>query len=268
MYVSNLTSPVVGIDPSLGCVRDERGQRLSCGYIPRDWESQPAGSIECCEPLPDHLYIPRSQWREMIERRERGGRTIKSLSLAAGIKTVSQNGTYHCHAFGSCRAGEILEAIQGNTHIPRSPTAVACIAVNFRNKGGNTFDNLPVMAERGMPTASAWPLNRIDRRYDTPEVWETGKDCRLTKHYELPMNNFEAAASVNLGLGLPVIIGVPWGRGAHMVVIVDIKALPGGKFGAEIWNSHGMNYGEQGFAVLPEKSATAFDQAAPYATVS
>lgn len=268
MFRSELTSPLVTIDPSFGLERDERGQRLSCGYMPRDWQDQPEGSIECCEPMPDHIYLPRSEWDEIIKEREANGATVKERSLKKGIKTISQNGTNHCWNYGTVRAGEIVDALQGDTFHPRSPTAGAALIKNYRNVGGNTFDAIPFMAKRGAPKVEFWPLNRLDRRYDTPETWESAADLTLKTWYELPRNNFEAAASLNLRFGVPIIIGVPWGRGAHMVVIVDIKALGNGRYGAEIWNSHGINYGSGGFSVLKESAATAFDQAAPLTTAA
>lgn len=264
MYVSPLTSPLVPDDAtqfSETPATDDQGQDLTCGYQPRDWDAQPEGSIEFCEPFPGHFMIDRGEWRERIEERERNNATLKQQSLAAGIETVSQNGTNYCWSFGSTRALEIVEAVhQGQPHVPLSPTAVACKAKNFANRGGNTFDWIPIAARDGVPTAEAWPLNRRDRQYNTPEVWATGAAQRMHEWWELPRNSFDAMASCLLR-GWPVIIGVAWW--SHMICAVDLKALPGGVFGVEIWNSHGRNYGENGFAVLSERKGTAFDQACP-----
>lgn len=265
MYVSPLTSPLLDDDRALAAtpIVDEHGQPLSCGYVPRDWDQQPAGSIEFCESFPSHLRIPRSEWRDRIEQREKDRSTLKELALAAGIKTVSQNGTNHCWAFGSVRAVEIVEAIQGETHVPLSPTAVACKAKSFRNVGGNTFSAIPVMSGQGIPTAEAWPLNKLDRKLDTSEAWRNGERFKLSGWFELKPNDFDAMASQLLH-GWPVTLGLAWW--SHMICGVDLKALAGGKFGVEIWNSHGASYGDNGFAVLSESKGTAFDQASPFAS--
>jgi hypothetical protein len=242
---------------------DHNGDPISFGYQPRDWDANPAGSIDFFDPFPAHLKIPRSEWREIIEMRERHKATLFELGHRAGIRAGSQNGTSHCWAWGSVAAIEYTEVIQGEPHVPLSATAVACIAKNFRNVGGNTFNAFPVMAERGVPTKADWPDNRLDRSFDKPETWERAKPHKMLRWYELPNNDFDAMASCLLR-GWPVTIGVQWW--SHMICAVDLKALEGGAFGTLIRNSHGTNYGDQGFAVLTERKSTAFDQACPVVT--
>lgn len=262
-YKSRLDSPLLDTDDRFrrSCIaREKSGRRLTTGYVRRDWRRQPAGTIECCEAYDPSRKIDRSLWDGILEQREREQSTLKQVGLDAGIRTVSQNGVPHCWAFGSVRAVELVEAISGEKHVPLSPTSVACVAKNFRRVGGNTFDTIPVMTTRGIVTAENWPINNFNRDLDNEEAWRDGLRFALKRWMELPRNDFDAAAS-ELLRGFPVILGVPWGRGAHMIVGTDLKALGAGRYGIEIWNSHGVDYGEDGFAVLPENRATAFDQA-------
>lgn len=265
MYVSPLGSiPLLDDDAYAATPEvDHNGDPISFGYQPRDYAKDPIGSIEFCEPFPAHLKIPRSEWREIIEMRERNKSTLFELGKRAGIVAGSQNGTSHCHAWGLVAGVEYVEVIQGEPHVPLSATAVACMSQNFKNRGGNNYQNIPVIAEKGVPPKSVWPDNRIDRQFDTAEVWEQGKSRQLLRWYELKPNDFDAMASCLLR-GWPVTIGLMWW--GHMVCAVDLKALEGGKFGTLIRNSHGTNYGDQGFAVLTEGKSTAFDQACPVVT--
>src|SRR5690606_8013397 len=136
------TSPLVASNEEFrrSCITRDKNGILTTGYIQRDYAKQPAGTIECCDAFDPSWLIPRSDWDAIIEQREKDQSTLKQIGLDAGIRTISQNGVPHCWAFGSVRAIELVEAIMGETHVPLSPTSVACIAKNWRKVGGNTFD--------------------------------------------------------------------------------------------------------------------------------
>lgn len=236
------------------------GETMSLGYVSRDYDLQLPGTIEFCAPLPHDFVIPRSEWPGLIEAQEASHSTLRHVRDRAGIRTKSQNGTNYCWAFGTVAAIQLVRAAAGMPTVELSPTAVAAKIKNYRNRGGNTFDAIPYIAQHGVPTVEYWPLNRIDARYDTPEMRENSKNYRLTEWYELRSNSFDQAASCLLR-GMPVILGLAWW--GHMVCGLRLVALPGGGYGIEIENSHGEGYGEKGLAVLPESKATAFDQAAP-----
>lgn len=239
-------------------LRDSRFQ--SRGYEARDYSSQPVGTAECCSPLPSNFLIPRSDWAELVQEQEKRKATLTHTRARAGIKTYWQNGTNHCWAFGSVKAAAIVRAYQGLPTLDFSPTMVACLARNYGNVGGNTFHAIPVMAKVGIATTKTWTLNRISRNFDTPEMRQEAALNRLREWYELPSNSFAAAASCLLR-GMPVILGLAWW--GHMVCGLRLVVLGRDAFGIEIDNSHGEGYGNKGLAILDERRATAFDQAAP-----
>lgn len=256
MYVSPLTSPIL----AEATVTHEDGQPLRLGYVPRWHEADPNHPAECCEAFPRDLLIPRSDWRNIIEMQERTKSTLTHVRARAGIRTLSQNGTNYCWCFGVVNAVRIVIALQGGGFRNLSPTAVAAQVKNFRNVGGNTFQAIPHIAEKGVPTVEFWPLNQIDRKYLTPAMQANAQLTRLAEWYELQTNSFDAAASALLR-GWPVPMGLSWW--SHLVCGLRLVALDGrDRFGIEIENSHGESYGNKGLAVLPEEKATAFDQAA------
>lgn len=236
------------------------GEVMSFGYVARDYDLQLPGTVEFCSPLPPDFVIPRGEWEGIIKAQEEHRATLRHVRDRAGIRTKSQNGTNFCWNFGTIAAAQLVRAAAGLPTVELSPTAGASLIKNYRNRGGNTFDAIPFIAEHGCPTTEYWPLNKIEPKYDTPEMRANALNYRLTEWYELKSNSFDQAASCLLR-GMPVILGLAWW--GHMVCGLRLVSLGGGKFGIEIENSHGEGYGEKGLAVLPESKATAFDQAAP-----
>lgn len=258
MYVSKLDSPII-LDASGQPYRGNRDE-FGCGYEPRDYNTAPPGSIEFCSPLPPGFLIPRSEWRGLIEEQERNQATLVDVRRRSGIRTLSQGRTNYCWMFGTTNAARIVIAKKGLEVPEFSPTGAAALIKGFRNVGGNTFNAIPWIARHGIPLQPDWTLNVIDRRFDTPQMRANALHHRLLEWWELPSNNFDAAASCLLR-GFPVILGLRWWM--HMVCGLALRALPSGGFGIEIENSHGESYGNKGLAVLTENRATAFDQACP-----
>lgn len=239
-------------------LRDSRFQ--SRGYEKRDYSVQRVGTIECCSPLPPNYLLPRSDWAMIAKDLEKRQATLTHSRARKGIKTYWQNGTNHCWAFGSVKAARLVRAFQGLPDVELCPTMVACLAKNYGNVGGNTFNAIPVMAKIGIATTKTWTLNKIDRHFDTPAMRAEAAQNRLKEWYELPSNSFAAAASCLLR-NMPVILGLAWW--SHMVCGMRLVVLGRDAFGIEIDNSHGEQYGNKGVAILEEGRATAFDQAAP-----
>lgn len=254
MYVSPLgNTPIIDDDSDAGSTGT-----FGKGYEPRDYATQP--TVEFCSPYPDGFIIPEVEWRERIEELERNKATLTDVRTRHGIKTLSQSSTNYCWSFGTVNGIRMARAAAGYPYLDLSPTAVAAQIKGFRNVGGNTFDAIPWIAEHGVPTTEHWPLNRIDRRYVTPEMKADAKRTVLTEWYELPSNNFAAAASCLLR-GIPVAMGLSWW--GHLICGLTLRSLPNGDFGIEIENSWGEQWGDKGLGVLTRRKATAFDQAAP-----
>jgi hypothetical protein len=150
-------------------------------------------------------------------------------------------------------------AASGLPHVELSATMVACLAKNYRKVGGNTFDAIPIMHSIGVCSTQLWPLNQINRKYDTPAMRADAQQRRLAEWFELKPNNFDYAASALL-LGFPVILGLAWW--GHMILGLQLVQTSRGGYGILIENSWGESYGDLGLAVLEESRATAFDQAA------
>jgi hypothetical protein len=239
--------------------RNRKAEYFGHGYVPRDYVKQPEGSIECCAPLPTDLLIPRSEWPRLIKLQDENQSSPYHLRQRAKIRTKSQASTPFCWAFGSVACLQVAIVASGLDHVELSPTMVACLATGYKLRGGNTFDAIPIMHETGVCSTKLWPLNQVNRRYDTPEMRADAAGRRLAEWFELKPNRFDYAASALL-LGFPVILGLAWW--GHMIAGLKLVQTKRGGFGILIENSHGESYGDLGLAVLEESRATAFDQAA------
>jgi len=239
--------------------RDYKSQGLGLGYVPRKEQILTPEQAQFCAPMPAADLIPRSEWRALIEMKDRDESWLDQLRAAQKIKTLSQGSTNYCWMFGSVNAMRVLAASHGYNWNDLCPTSAAVRVKNFRNNGGNTFDAIPHLAKYGCSTTKTYPLNKISRALDTQESQQEALRYRLLEWWELKGNSFDHAASSILR-NKPVILGLMWW--SHMVLGLRLVATNNG-YGILIENSHGSSYGDDGLAVLEERRSTAFDQASP-----
>lgn len=234
--------------------------QIGAGYEPRDYEAQPAGSVQFCAPMPPAMKIPRVEWDERIRELEENKATLVHVRARAGLKTLYQGQTNYCWAFATVNAVRILRAANGLPNLDLSATAVAYQIKGGRNVGGNTYEAIPHIATHGVPETKYWPLNSFDRRHISPAMKLNAQRTRLTEWYELKSNDFDALASCLLR-NIPVVMGqFHW---MHMVCGLALRKLKNGGYGVEIENSWGDWWGNKGLGVLTEDKAISFDQAAP-----
>lgn len=256
MYVSQLNSPIITEHVPIAHNGREHGR----GYVPRLPSADPNNPAPYFKPFPKELYIPRAEWPERIKDLERNKATLVDVRERAGIETVTQNGFEFCWVFGTVNAIRVAIAAAGGGYRKLSATGAAAQCTKFQNRGGNTFEIIPWIAENGVPTIADWPLDRMDRSLVTDTMKAHSAETKIDLGYELPSNDFDAAGSCLLR-GLPCPLGLAWW--SHLINGLALRALDGtGRYGIEIENSWGEEFGNKGLAVLPEEKATAFDQAA------
>lgn len=231
------------------------GERMSRGYHPRDYRKVPPGSLACAAPFPIDT-IPRSEWRERIEEKEKTKSTWHDIRKAAGLKSTNQNGLGYCWIHGCVNAVRLARARDGQDYADLEPTSAGALIKNYRNVGGNTPEAIRHLAEHGVATTEFWPPNSLDRSHDNEATRANAKKHRITEWWELASNNFDQMATCLL-LGLPVPCGFSWW--GHLVCAMDLVAV-GGDFGIRIWNSWSDNWGDNGEGILEGKKKIAFDQ--------
>jgi hypothetical protein len=256
MYVSPTSKTVLFIDDHTPDTLLAPPTGLSRGYDPRDFSRHPLGFM-------GHRFsgpiIPRSEWRGLIEQKEREGNTLLHKIRQRGIKCKDQNGTNYCWINAPVYCMEIARAKQGLPYVELSPASVGCKIKGFRNSGGWGTEGMEYMQEHGVVPASMWPVNAINRSYDKPEAWQAAKSFMAWRWDDLDPGDTEQIAT-RLLMDQPVAIGLNWWR--HEVTAICLMALEGGKFGIGCMNSWSEQYGDKGFFILSERKGTGDDQCA------
>lgn len=242
--VNDHCGPMVLVDGKLPCK----------GWKPRDYGASPYGSLGFADP--DDDLIPRNEWASRAKDREESGASISAIAKAAGVKVYNQSSTNYCWGNAPCKGLELLEVFAGQDHVLLSPASVCAVIKNYRNEGGWGTQAAQFLAEKGASTQKLWPANAIDRRYNTNAANTERTKHRLKEWKDIPPRSF-AHMGTHLLRGRVVPIGLNWW--GHEVLAVELVVLGPNKFGALIWNSWDISWGENGLAVLDEQHATPDD---------
>lgn len=235
------------------------GRKL--GYVPRDLQKQPFGSLQFAEPWNMEI-IPEDEWKDRIDFIVDSGADLLTISKKAGQRAKDQNGRGYCWSFGGVRTLEVARVAAGLEHVELSAWGCAYTVKNGRDQGGNTWDIIPFLGERGAPSEEFWPNQSNNRSHDNPQTWENAALYRLTEWNEMEANNFAQKMTALLN-GLPVCAGYAhWG---HMVCdLVPTYRLIGSRieYGVKGWNSWGQRWGpnRDGTYELWGRKAISFDQ--------
>lgn len=225
--------------------REYKVRSFGLGFEAKPPEAYLSDGFATPFPLP---VIPRSEWRDRIEERERTGATLRSVRDWAGFPSLNQQSTPYCWVNAPTQALHYIRAIHGFKHVPLSPAAVGAKVKNFRAVGGWGSEALAYMVEHGSVPQELWPANAIDRRFDNAESNAARRLYKVEEFWELKPRNIEELFSCLL-YGIPVAVGYNWW--GHEVLAVDPVALDGSdNFGLLIDNSWGSNWGDNGFGVL------------------
>jgi hypothetical protein len=267
-YVSNIQPADVIIDDSNADRFIVRG--LDSGYRERDWSANPYGE-GFAKPL-DIPLIPRNEWADRIEQREKDNATMTAMMQHAGVEISNQGRLPYCWIFGVTKAVEAARVMAGLKHVPLSSASVGAKVKNFRAVGGWGSEGLEWGRQNGWVPSSLWPEASLNRSHDNAAANAERPKYKVDEFYDIvnirgqtPRDRFDRLMTCLL-IGIPVAVGYNWWR--HLVMASDPLALPGGKFGIEIWNSWGTNWGNQGRGILAEVKATPDDAVGPRVTTA
>jgi hypothetical protein len=226
----------------------------SKGYEPRDFKSEPFGSIV---PEAKIAQIPKKDWRELYEF----GMKAESFAIHAHkrnkVKILNQGSLPYCWMFGTVCAVMTRYAIQGIDPVPYlSATAPAAQGKKFRKRGGWAAEAVRYINEFGIPTVDKWPERSLDRRLvKSSEVKKSADRHKVTQFQELPSEDFEIAMSALLQ-GHVVTLGLSWWK--HLVCGLA-PIYENGQWGILFANSWGESWGDKGFGKLFGRKAIAHE---------
>lgn len=257
-YVSKFDPRDVIIDDSNAA--QFRPPMEDTGYRARDWESEPYGSLRTSFDIPT---IPRNEWRDRIEQKEKDRATLTEMMIHGGVQIKNQGSLPYCWIFGVTTAVEAGRAMAGLKHVSLSPASVGAKIKNWRSVGGWGSEGLEWGRQNGWVPSSLWPDASLNRSNDNAAANAEREKYKVTEFYDIvnirsqrPRDRFERLATALL-LGIPTACGYNWW--GHLVMDADLVAMDGGKFGVRIWNSWGTNWGSQGRSILTESKATPDD---------
>ncbi|HOV61668.1 MAG TPA: C1 family peptidase [Candidatus Hydrogenedentes bacterium] len=240
--MSVLTVTIEGREYHLGC----HPRLLHPGAVYPILGSDPA--------RPEIRLIPRDEWAE--------------IDLSHLVPEVlDQDGTNACNAFAAVQTLHVLRFEAGLPHVPLSPGNLYG-RINGGVDGGSVLsDAIQALEKEGVCTAATVPELQWRQR-SWPATWkEEAKKFRILEAFDCP--SFDHLASAIL-LGFPVNLGilVGWkfkvqadgwladyrgGGGGHAMCGVGLLYHRTRQtWGVKVVNSWGKDWGQGGFAVVPE----------------
>lgn len=209
---------------------DEHGGRVSdSGYISRDFEEQPRGSVPEIIPFPDELLIPRDEWKERIEEKERKKQRLTDKCLAAGDIWLNQKPSWYCWCY--CVVQGTMAALieQGDPARRLVPESVAGPIMGYRKKGSWPSKAVEYAARHGIADDTAWMWESHSQANSSRYFQGSRENASLTKpHKWCDVVTFEQKASLLLR-NAPIPSGYGWM--GHAMCSADLVIMSNGAFG-------------------------------------
>jgi hypothetical protein len=223
------------------------------GYIDgRDFEKNPVGGFAQLFSLP---MVPRSEWKERIEERERNKNGLYHIWKAKNVPILNQQRRPWCWCYGTIGGFMTVRARMNLNTIKFSAASTAAKIKNYRDVGGWAEEAIKGFAKYGCSSVDRWPEASNSRSHDTEEQRKFAMLHKLTKVEELPRQNIDAIVS-SLFYNNPVTLGLMWW--GHLVYALDV-VLRNGEIMILIANSWGEGWGENGLGLLSLDRATAHE---------
>ena len=222
------------------------------GYVARDFERTPYGSIEGV-PGGEVPSIPMEEWPDRIADLERNKATLKDLWLDSPIGILNQGDFPFCHGFAACEAILIQRVKEGLPYVELSPSSIAAPVTNYKKAGAWIGRDLKQIVNVGAAPATLIPMLTYQKK-DFPAGWELeAAKYKVSEFAELRPRDFQQQGSALLQ-GIAVSVGQNfWSHAVLQLCVRDLnKSKPAtdhNRYGIEFVNSWGSNWGDGGFAI-------------------
>lgn len=242
MYVLDDTS-AVPVSPDC-----ERG--LDYGFSAPANADDPFGDV--AEPFPSDLIIPRREQKGIIESMHRNGTLLSVRAKENGKPVKFQSRTFWCWGFGTVTGCEYVNLRQNQKYVSLSPASVCGPVTRWKNRGGWAREAIEQIASGGVAPSAMLPDITQDKRRYTAEAQAEAMKRRCQEWWKLtpasrdPERCQDEVISALIRLW-PVCAELPWWE--HLVCFVD-PVLVNGALGVLFENSHGEQFGDNGFGTL------------------
>lgn len=232
------------------------GEKRIVGYVPRDWQKQPYGSLPGAVMFAPGDVYPDSEIPDRIREQEKNEASPWHVWQRSKIGVLDQDGLSYCHAFSAVDGVMIQREVQGLPYVELSAGSVGGPVTGYRNAGAMISDDMDQVVKHGVASTKFVPMQQVSR-----SGWQAGAEAnallhRATKYVEHQSRNCRQAISACLR-GKAVMVGYDWW--SHAVTIVRWCIVPssqatitinGTPLAPEILNSWGRSYGDNGCAII------------------
>lgn len=253
---------IIGDDVQINDAIMTAGMR---GTVKRDVTVQPVRMAAVNFPI-----IPMEEWPERIAEGEAKKSNLHWIrrrgNAGANMPVKDQNGQGFCWAYSTARCVELLRAKANQPYVPLSAHSVACKIKGFQDEGAWGALSQEFIAKNGIVPESLWPAKSMNRKYDTAENWEIGKDYRISELWaDFAEDVWDRTLTIPL-IGTQLLLNNSgafdynwWGHSVCGHTLRDVhpdrsKTDPS-RYGVEIDNSWTPSWGDDGSAVLVDSKA-------------
>lgn len=208
------------------------------GYVNRDWSAQPLGSLPGSRRMPQHLIIPRDEWRERIEERERTGKTLYARLRKSKVRWLNQSPSWYCWCYAVVHGCMAQLIIQNDPHRVLVPESVAGPIKNYRKQGGWGSQALAYIVKNGVADTSVWPWESHSQA-NSPRYFNGSREnAALTKVEEFwDLETEEEKMSCLLR---DIVVPCGYSNMGHEMCSID-PIIKDGQFGSLDLDSYAQN---------------------------
>jgi len=234
---------------------DKHGGSFGSGFDP-----QAVGRYGSACPGVEYANIPRSEWKDRIEEKERKGLFPEAWFKRGNVKILNQRSWGYCWMYGVVGGMQLRYAMTGRQAPHLNPFYPAWLGKNGANRGGWGGEALGYIDKYGVPLDSVFSGQPTSRSsFDRHEVKENAKLHKVWKFTELRRDSFQALMNMWLSDNpLPVSQAFNWW--GHLVYAMRPVVIGSDAFGTEIGNSWDISWGNQGRGIIAESKASAAEQ--------
>jgi len=210
--------------------------------------------------------IPRAERKKIILARRAAGRTslLRKLIDDAKLPCYYQGGTSYCWAHAGTLTANIAWIASGRYPVEFAPEGVAVPVTGGRNRGGTLTEALDRLRSHGAPERWFIPQNELRERFFEDGWKENALLHRIGEVYPvLGPNIWDQIATGSLG-AYAFMVGLDWW--GHAVTYTGLTLDDDDEDELiEFRNSHGADYGDDGYAYLTESRGTPVEEWGIYA---